>query len=55
MDGRDWNFWLYLFACLAIPAVWGVASAWVFDRIDRRRGARGGEPPPDRPMVDYTI
>jgi hypothetical protein len=52
MSGEGWNFWLYLAACITIPAAWGVFSAWLFARIDRRRSASSKQ---ERPMVDYTI
>ncbi len=29
--------WLYVAACLAAPALWGVVSAWLFSRLDKRR------------------
>ena len=51
MSGAGWNFWLYLGACIAIPAVWGVFSAWLFGRIDKRSAAATAE----RKALDYTI
>ena len=51
MSGQGWNFWLYLAACITIPAAWGVFSAWLFARIDKRRAG----PKRERPPVDYTI
>lgn len=49
--------WLYVAACLAVPAVWGVVSAWLFGRIDaRRRKAKGNDSDATlRPPVDYSI
>lgn len=51
MSGDGWNFWLYLATCLAVPAAWGVCSAWLFNRLDKRKPKTDG----DRPVVDYTI
>ena len=43
--------WLYVVACLVVPAAWGAASAWLFSRADRHRDARERE----RPPIDYMI
>lgn len=49
--------WLYVAACLAAPAVWGVISAWIFGRIDARRQKTAGVAAAEkqRPPVDYSI
>ena len=51
MSGEGWNFWLYLATCLAVPAAWGVCSAWLFGRLDKRKANADD----DRPVVDYNI
>jgi len=45
--------WLYVAACVVVPAVWGVLMYWAFGALDRRRrrAARNDAPPP----VDYSI
>ena len=47
--------WLYAAACVVIPAAWGLAMAWLFGAVERRRKAaverRDGDPPP----IDYSI
>lgn len=48
--------WLYIAACLLVPGVWGIVSAWIFGKIDERRRAK--KPPDDSswtPPVDYSI
>ncbi len=49
MDGGV-NQWLYLAACLLVPAAWGVFSAWLFSRADRKAAEDDRRPP-----VDYVI
>jgi hypothetical protein len=46
------SVWLYVAACLLIPAAWGVSMARALGALDRRRkrAARSGKPP-----VDYSI
>ena len=53
MDGSGWNIWVYIGACLAVPAAWGALSAWLFGRLDRRGAADEAEQ--RRPPVDYAI
>ena len=43
--------WLYIAACVIVPALWGAVSAWLFSRLDRRRR----EQMPERPPIDYMI
>jgi hypothetical protein len=43
--------WLYIAACLIVPALWGAASAWLFSNLDRRRKKVADE----RPPIDYMI
>ncbi len=49
--------WLYIAACLAAPAIWGVVSAWISGRIDaKRQKARGvSDGKAMLPPVDYSI
>ncbi len=51
MSGEGWNFWLYLGTCLVVPAAWGVLSAWLFGRLDKRTSKVDD----DRSIVDYII
>ena len=51
MSGQGWNFWLYLGTCILVPAAWGAFSAWLFQRIDKRRAKAARK----RPLMDYTI
>lgn len=37
---------LYVFLCLAVPFVWGVAAAYAFDAIAARRRSRPQPAPP---------
>jgi hypothetical protein len=56
MDELAGSRWLYLAACVVVPAAWGALSAWLFSRRDRR--ARADAPPaPGRPdpHIDYMI
>ncbi len=39
--------WIYVAACLVIPAVWGLCCAWLFGRIDSRRSSVLPEQPVD--------
>lgn len=48
-----WPEWLYIGACLVVPAAWGAFSAWLFGRLDRRR--RAAAPGDRRPPLDYVI
>ncbi len=50
MNG-DLDQWLYVAACVAVPAVWGVFTAWFFGRLDAKRANKGA----DRPPMDYSI
>jgi len=50
----DWNQWLYVLACVLVPAAWGATAAWLFGRIDKRRQKRG-EPERQSAYVDYSI
>jgi hypothetical protein len=46
----------YALACVAAPAVWGVAMYYVFGWIQRRRARlRGRAGAPELPPIDYTI
>ena len=46
----DWPEWLYIGACLVVPAAWGAFSAWLFGRFDRSRSQSD-----DREPMDYVI
>ncbi len=35
--------WLYVAACLLVPAIWGAGCAWFFGKLDARRLARNAE------------
>jgi hypothetical protein len=35
--------WLYVAACLLVPAIWGAGCAWLFGKLDARRMARLAE------------
>lgn len=37
--------WLYVAACLLVPAIWGAGCAWLFGKLDQRRLARLAEQP----------
>jgi hypothetical protein len=37
--------WLYVAACLLVPAIWGASCAWIFGKLDQRRLARLTEQP----------
>ena len=50
----DWSLWAYVAACVAVPAAWGAACAWLFGRLDRRRRSSGA-PPRERSFIDYSI
>ena len=54
MNSSGSTGWLYVAACLAVPALWGVASAWIFGKIDAKRKANQEEQA-WRPPVDYSI
>lgn len=28
--------WLYVTACLVVPALWGAGCAWIFGKLDAR-------------------
>lgn len=45
------SIWVYAFACVAVPAVWGVAMVSVFGWVEKRRKTKRASPPP----VDYAI
>lgn len=49
-----WQLWGYVAACVVVPAAWGVLSAWVFQRLDRRKQSLENEAA-RRPPVDYSI
>lgn len=40
MGSSDWQQWLYIAACVIVPATWGAVTAWLFSRLDRRRARR---------------
>lgn len=46
--------WLYVAACLVIPALWGVCCAWLFAKFDTKRTSETEEKAL-RPPVDYSI
>lgn len=48
-----WREWIYIAACLLVPAAWGVVSAHIFERIDRRK--KLADDAARRPPVDYSI
>ncbi|MHB1354963.1 MAG: hypothetical protein ACYCZF_03190 [Anaerolineae bacterium] len=44
--------WLQVILALVVPIVWGLASAWLFDRISALRKKRGTKPcEPSEPHV----
>lgn len=53
MNG-DASGWMYLAACLLLPAFWGVCTAWFFGRLDRKL-APSSEGDTYQPPVDYSI
>ncbi|MBL4633395.1 MAG: hypothetical protein JKY56_05970 [Kofleriaceae bacterium] len=50
----DKSGWLYIAACLLVPAAWGITSAWLFAKIDARRKPKTSQSPA-QPPVDYSI
>jgi len=46
---------VYAFACVALPAVWGVLMYYVFGLIQRRRERIVGRTTGDPPPIDYSI
>lgn len=44
--------WLYVLACVTVPALWGIVMYHLFGWWDRRRKRRASE---ELPHVDYTI
>lgn len=51
-DGID--SWLYIAACLVVPALWGLITASFFGRLDRRKKS-AEERIARTPPVDYSI
>ena len=45
--------WLYVAACVVVPAAWGVLMYFVFGALRRRRQRETTRP--EQPPVDYSI
>ncbi len=43
MNSEGTYRWLYIAACLLVPAIWGACCAWFFGRLDARRLANQKE------------
>jgi len=46
---------LYAFACLVLPALWGLVMVRVFGYWERRRLPARTRDDPDLPPIDYSI
>ena len=44
--------WLYVAACLLVPALWGACCAWIFGKLDARRLKKLADHPTTPPVKD---